>query len=669
MHTILTCPRGRTIGLLGLGTALLAALGGCSSVAGDQAPVIERPVPPPEPTASPSASEDTGNPTPVTPTPTASEDIIDVPTGGNPECGNLKCADIGWKCGYTTDECGEVVNCADEGLECASGEVCVGGIDTPTECTAGGGGSCELCSYLPQCEEATPTRLSGRVITPGRADDDTGNQVGVPNALVYILQNNVDTLPAIPVGIPSGGTACDRCEDQEAQLGEVLFGAVTDATGAFTIEKYVPVGQEFTLVVKAGKFRRAVRVTVPEASACTDVALPTTLPDNPTRLPRNMNDGEFVHIPKIAVSTGEIDAMECVFSKMGLADSEFGDPGDDGSAAPRVHLYRGGDEGNPNGASLGAGTPHNVALYSSLQRLQQYDMVVADCEGPSYDAPGADNEAAVSAPNVREYVNRGGRMFASHLSFTWLMDNGDTPYSDMTPIETGLAPAADWDTNAVSGITSGTGIVSIGRPNASPRIENFADWLISEQVVTEADMTFNIVEPRSQVLALGEHSEEFIHCAPPPEPEPEPVTDAGVEADGGDFPGIPGGPGQQQQGPTTCERIQQFSFNTPYGAPEAESCGRVAYSGFHVSAQAGGGGGTSPFADVVFPEHCAGSLTDQEKVLLYMLFDLGACVGDPPPPPECKPTTCEELNAQCGFAPDGCGGVLDCGPCTRPDPR
>ncbi len=72
------------------------------------------------------------------------------------------------------------------------------------------------------------------------------------------------------------------------------------------------------------------------------------------------------------------------------------------------------------------------------------------------------------------------------------------------------------------------------------------------------------------------------------------------------------------------------------------------------------------FLDVIFPDHCAGSLSDQEKVLLYMLFDLGACVGEPPPPPECKPTTCVELKAQCGFAPDGCGGVLDCGPCTRP---
>lgn len=657
MQTKLSSARIGTISVLGTSAILLATLGGCSSGSSDKPPVIERPSPPAEPT-TPATTPPDGDPTPTPPGTPDDEPIIGVPSNPKPECGTLKCADLGWKCGSTTDECGDVVNCADEGLTCASGEVCVGGIDAPTECVAGGGGNCELCSFLPQCDEASPTRLSGRVVTPGRADGDTGNQVGVPNALVYILQKNVDALPEIPVGIPGGGTACDRCEDQEPQLGDVLFGAVTDATGAFTIEKYVPVGQEFTLVVKAGKFRRAARVTVPESAACTDVALPTALPDNPTRLPRHASDGEFVHLPRIAISTGQIDAMECVFSKMGLADDEFGDPGADGSTAAHVHLYRGGAANNPAGASISDATPHSVDLYGTLERLQKYDMVVADCEGPSADNPGSPNsEARLYGPNVREYVNRGGRMFASHLSFSWLADNGDQAYAEATATETGLGPAAVWESNPPNPPT-GVGVVSKDSANASPRIDNFADWLVNEQVVTETELSFDIIEPRNQVRRLGEHSEEFIHCQVP-EPEPEPA-DAGVRPRPG-----PGGGGNQ----TTCDRIQQFSFNTPYGAPEEASCGRVAYSGFHVAAVEGGDGMNGTFADVVFPTHCGGSLTDQEKVLLYMLFDLGACVGEPPPPPECKPTTCEELGAQCGPAPDGCGGVLDCGPCSRPTTR
>jgi hypothetical protein len=139
---------------------------------------------------------------------------------------------------------------------------------------------------------------------------------------------------------------------------------------------------------------------------------------------------------------------------------------------------------------------------------------------------------------------------------------------------------------------------------------------------------FNITDPRSMAMSLGPSSEEFVYRS------------------GGN------------------NRVQQFSFDTPYGAPAGESCGRVAYSGFHVAAT---GGDNTPFIDKVFPEHCTApnpNLTPQEKVLLYMLFDLGACVGAPPVPPPCTPLECGTMS--CGYTPDGCGGVLDCGPCRPP---
>jgi hypothetical protein len=76
-----------------------------------------------------------------------------------------------------------------------------------------------------------------------------------------------------------------------------------------------------------------------------------------------------------------------------------------------------------------------------------------------------------------------------------------------------------------------------------------------------------------------------------------------------------------------------------------------------------------------------------------MLFDLGACVGEIPPPtctpdmacpagacglrpdgcggtidcgsciPTCEPLSCEDVGAECGAIGDGCGGVVECGPC------
>jgi hypothetical protein len=455
------------------------------------------------------------------------------------------------------------------------------------------------------------------------------NQVGVPNAVVYILRSNDPAmLPAISAGIPAGGTSCDRCEDQK--LGPSLIGAVTDATGRFTLEGAIPVGTEFLLAVKVGKFRRVVKHSLPASAACTTTTLPTTLPDNPTRLPRASDDGIAVNIPRIAVTTGEVDAMECVLEKMGLAHKEFGNPAPAGPSVPHVQLYRGAPlqtggggkagGGALSGARIDAMTPADTTLYDDLAQLTSYDFVIADCESTGWDEAGT--QRATSGAKVREYVNRGGRLFASHLGFTWLHQNGDAAFDPAAAVATGLGPAATWSTMADGESITGNGVISIGRPNASPRIDNFAQWMAAENVVTPPMNNFTIQEPRSQNTGLGNASEEFVY-----------------REDGNG-------------------RVQQFSFNTPYGAPAASVCGRVAYSGFHVSV-----GNTS---NAVFPAHCTGNLTNQEKVLLYMIFDLGACIGQPPPPPDCTPDTCESVGALCGFIGDGCGNVVNCGACPPP---
>jgi hypothetical protein len=48
-----------------------------------------------------------------------------------------------------------------------------------------------------------------------------------------------------------------------------------------------------------------------------------------------------------------------------------------------------------------------------------------------------------------------------------------------------------------------------------------------------------------------------------------------------------------------------------------------------------------------------------------MIWDLASCVP-PPPKPLCTPITCQQQNIGCGPAGDGCGGLLQCGPCNPP---
>lgn len=550
------------------------------------------------------------------------------------------CAQLGWACGQAVNNCGTVYDCASEGRNCGPLETCSGGITGPTTCSSGTGGTCPLCSAVPNCSSSSQlTRLRGRVVTPGKTDSNTANQLGVPNAFVYILRTNtIADLPAISTGLPPGsGTACERCVDQD--LGPVLVSAMTDAAGNFQLEGNIPVGQQFVLVVKAGKFRRAVQTALPMSAACQTTTIPAALPANLTRIPRNMSDGLAVNIPKVAVSTGSIDAMECVFQKMGIANGEFTRP----SGAGRIHLYRanGAWPDTASSACNACGTSNNTAdtncrttncgggansfrtntlnsisdlrLYEPNGIIPSYDMAVFDCEGSGWDSGGT--EGSTYGAQIRNYVNRGGRFFGSHLSFTWLNNNGTQAYSAANALTTGLGPAATWNTTADSS-NNGTGAVSLGRPLASPRIQNFADWMTGHGIVAAPAYTFAIVEPRSQNTGLGTSSEEFVH-----------------RTDGN-------------------QRTQQFSFNTPYAAPLSATCGRVAYSGFHVSIGSTG--------SAIFPNHCTGDLTSQEKVLLYMLFDLGACVGEDPDPPGCTPQACPAAPA-CGTRPNGCGGTQQCG--------
>jgi hypothetical protein len=168
----------------------------------------------------------------------------------------------------------------------------------------------------------------------------------------------------------------------------------------------------------------------------------------------------------------------------------------------------------------------------------------------------------------------------------------------------------------------------------------------NEKVALAPGYQFDINQPRSQEATLGPTSEEFVLTTE--------ITRTGTDRQ----------TMMMTDTTTTGDQTQQFSFNTPYGAPDKDVCGRVAYSGFHVTV-----GTTQDNTGQLFPDACTGDLTAQEKVLLYMLFDLATCVGDTPPPPVCTPQTCTDLSVKCGFTGDGCGKVVDCGPCTLPVPK
>src|SRR5262249_28627602 len=89
-------------------------------------------------------------------------------------------------------------------------------------------------------------------------------------------------------------------------------------------------------------------------------------------------------------------------------------------------------------------------------------------------------------------------------------------------------------------------------------------------------------------------------------------------------------------------KVLHMTFNTPLNPPMSVDnaplyCGRVVFSDFHVSANEVTGGGIFG-GGAVFPDACIpGPLTDQEKALTFMFFDLSSCVQPDSAPPQPPP--------------------------------
>ena len=68
--------------------------------------------------------------------------------------------------------------------------------------------------------------------------------------------------------------------------------------------------------------------------------------------------------------------------------------------------------------------------------------------------------------------------------------------------------------------------------------------------------------------------------------------------------------------------VQDALFTTPVDLPNDQRCGKVVFSDMHVSS------GSTSLANVPFPGGCStGDLSEQEKALAFIFFDISTCVG------------------------------------------
>jgi hypothetical protein len=537
------------------------------------------------------------------------------------------CAGLGFNCGVISDGCGGTVQC---GTTCPPGAVC--GASSPNVCSTGGACVGAFCGNVSACTgQPHKTRVTGVVYAPN-------GTLPLPGAKVYV-PNEAATQPYGITNINAGVTpgVCDTCNSTLS--GSPLVSTDSGTDGSFTLDG-VPDGVSFPLVIQMGKWRGWV--TIPAITACGSYAADGQGGNVLVRFPTKQGERDGANavkidnIPLVAISTGSVDAMECVYKKLGVDTTQFTIASGNG----RIRLYTNASGGGSGETLTGITSATN--LYGSQTALDAYDAVIMSCGGP----PGswADSHATERG-RMLTYADNGGRLFATHYQYEWLYET--SPWgagNNVTPTGNPPNSTVKWTLGAATCGGPGTGCTWIGEvlPGATgSRQHQFYDWLAVPGVgiaslVAGPPRKITLVEPRRDATEpVASNAEEWIK-----------FSANGTLGTGSNGSGAGG--------------VLHYTFNTPVNPAVGQSqCGRVLYSDFHVTPPSGG--------SKTFPGWCGASnaLSDQEKILAFFLFDLTSCITTATP--SCTPKTCTDFPGKCGVQSDGCGGTTaNCGTCTPP---
>ncbi len=451
----------------------------------------------------------------------------------------------------------------------------------------GDGGSANNCPpgsplscYVSTCSGGAHTTITGKVYDPAGVNP-------LYNIVVFV-PNDVTMLPAIETGTKT----CNSCN---TPVGDYVSVALTDKTGSFTLQD-VPTGTNVPLVVQVGKWRRVI--TVPTVADCATTTLPDS-GDGQARLPRKRSEGDM---PQMALLTGGLDNLGCFLTRMGIDSSEYSAPG----AGGRLDIYQGFGLGGAPGPGLSNGTPGNCTntdcpLWKSIESFQNYDIVLLACEGDPYDPDGVGLGLNAGAYNVtkagkqalHDWLNEGGKVFATHFHYTWFQ-NGP---SDFTNVATWLGGSAAFGTCDECTIDT-----------SFTKGQTLHDWLGAVNGLDGNGVTLTGVATSISTVNKST-SQRWIY---------QPPAGSGTEYD------------------------KYFSFETPIGgmttdAGESASpqyCGKAVFTDLH----AGGAPSVGAGGSTAVPAACKpATLTHQEKALEFLFFDLAACVTDDTKPPPIPP--------------------------------
>ena len=432
-----------------------------------------------------------------------------------------------------------------------------------------------LVSACGKLDRTTPTA------TPpdagfGEGDDGTARLYGT----VWAPGNGPGLVPPgqeIPVAGAMVYVGHDKPEpiEQRAQCTPCVeappAAVITDAKGNFELS---PAPGTYWLIIQKAQFRIEQQIVVGDQ--------PQAVPPLMTTLPSVHDPDNGMWTPRIALAAGDYDAMESILGKMGI-----GTVSSDGSFVPesatgRFDVY---SNGGWDLEEVAVGTLSE--LVNDLEKMMTYHIIFIPCAGD-------ENTEALKTPavlrNIRDYVAAGGRLYVTDWSGEWAdnvfpaeieLSGGESD----TPITAYDRTADTWNT-AQFGTADGD--PDYTAPDGEAVDPDLHAWLDGQFAPGgyPIDASNFLVEGNWNHITKLENVELGTDDAGMPVLD-EPKTYV-IGSDG-----EPGG---------------KKPLTATY---EPAGCGRVLYSTYHTT------------EDIHF------GLAPQERVLLYLLLEIGVCKDVP----------------------------------------
>lgn len=514
------------------------------------------------------------------PPPTACNTACDPsPTAGNSCPAGYHCTPGGKcdaVCTATGNQCGDGYTCTDDG-QCMAGN--------PTGCV---GLECAVADCASM--NMPPTTITGTVFAPNGTLPLFGVSVYVPNK---------------DPGAFQPGVQCGSCAN--GLPGEPIVTTTTDDQGKFSLQG-VPSGANIPVVITIGKWRR--QITVASVASCASQAVAAT----DTRLPASRTDmtpnTKSVDLPQIAISTGSADSLECLVRRLGIADKEITTDAPAGTQSGKIHLFSdtkaNANKAKQNGVGTSAfdtGFAGGTGSFSDSQtlwgnatdqgKLSNYDIVILSCEGAQH----SETKPQQAMDHLKAYADVGGRVFLSHWHNVWLegttQDQAGTKPAVWAGGPGGLGPIAMFDDMGAD--PTPTPISDTIDEINNPKGMSFANWMMTVQKsspMRDQVVLGNGTAKHTAVSIDNTKAERWVY----------------LQSGANQFP-------------------QNFQFTTPNEVAPENRCGKLVFSDMHVS----GGPVKAPNNGPIlpYPSSCgsATDLSDQEKALAFMFFDISSCVG------------------------------------------